>query len=74
MEKIIFTDESVKGTITDSISENLTDTDLESSQSRKIQKGQTNMADHITKSDTISFIHVTEDPISNLGFEKLKYF
>ena len=30
MKKIIFTDESVKGQITDSISENLTDSDLES--------------------------------------------
>ena len=30
VEKIIFTDESVKGQITDSISENLTDLDLES--------------------------------------------
>ena len=30
VEKIIFTDESVKGQITDSISENLTDSHLES--------------------------------------------
>ena len=30
VKKIIFTDESVKGQITDSISENLTDSDLES--------------------------------------------
>ena len=31
MKNIIFTDESVKGQITDSVSENLTDSDLESS-------------------------------------------
>ena len=31
-EKYFFTDESVKGQITDSISENLTDSDLESSE------------------------------------------
>ena len=30
VKKIIFTDESLKGQITDSISENLTDSDLES--------------------------------------------
>ena len=35
-KKIIFTDESVKGHITDSISENLTDSDLESKYSPKM--------------------------------------
>ena len=37
VKKIIFTDESVKGQIIDSISENLTDSDLESSSRRKME-------------------------------------
>ena len=46
VKKIIFTDESVKGKITDSMSENLTDSDLESSNCNEILFWKSNYKDN----------------------------